>query len=378
VSDFRSAHIQGKFLAKKGLWISEFRIESGLNCGGHAFATDGNLLGPVLNEFHSKKTELLNELASICKKALLEKGYTESLLLPTSRITVQGGIGTNNENKFLLEHYHIDSTGWGSPFLLVPEVTNVDQTTLDALATAKKEDYFLSNASPLGIPFNNFRKSSSELQRKERIAKGRAGSPCYKKFLAFNTEFTEKPICTASRQYQDLKIKQLETKNLKGEEYEIALEQITDKDCLCEGLSAGALLKNEAGDKLRLTAVAICPGPNLAYFSGIFSLREMVDHIYGRTNLRNNVARPHMFINELQMNVDYLENESKKKKEDASGKYEKYLVEFKNNLLKGIEYYKSLLPDMKCETESFRQQMSNMFDHIRMGLERICTSPEVV
>ena len=35
VSDFRSTIIQGKFLAKKGLWVSEYRIESGLNCGGH-------------------------------------------------------------------------------------------------------------------------------------------------------------------------------------------------------------------------------------------------------------------------------------------------------------------------------------------------------
>ena len=44
VSDFRSALIQGKYLAKKGLWVSEFRVESGLNCGGHAFATDGYLI----------------------------------------------------------------------------------------------------------------------------------------------------------------------------------------------------------------------------------------------------------------------------------------------------------------------------------------------
>ena len=48
VSDFRSALIQGKILAKKGIWVSEFRIESGLNCGGHAFATDGYLMGPIL------------------------------------------------------------------------------------------------------------------------------------------------------------------------------------------------------------------------------------------------------------------------------------------------------------------------------------------
>jgi hypothetical protein len=45
VSDYRSALIQGKFFAKKGLWVSEYRIESGLNCGGHAFATEGILTG---------------------------------------------------------------------------------------------------------------------------------------------------------------------------------------------------------------------------------------------------------------------------------------------------------------------------------------------
>ncbi len=39
VSDYRSALIQGKFLAKKGLWVSEYRIESGLNM----VATNENL-----------------------------------------------------------------------------------------------------------------------------------------------------------------------------------------------------------------------------------------------------------------------------------------------------------------------------------------------
>ena len=80
---------------------------------------------------------------------------------------------------------------------------------LEALANANPEDYYLSHASPLGIPFNNFRKSTSEAQRKSRISKNRPGSPCYKKFLAFDTEFTEVPICTASREYQNLKIRQV-------------------------------------------------------------------------------------------------------------------------------------------------------------------------
>ena len=44
VSDFRSARIQGQYLARKGLERAEFRIESGLNCGGHAFPSAGHPL----------------------------------------------------------------------------------------------------------------------------------------------------------------------------------------------------------------------------------------------------------------------------------------------------------------------------------------------
>jgi hypothetical protein len=59
VSDFRSAFIQAIFLAKKGIWILEFRIESCLNCGRPAFATEGFLLGPILEEFKEKKSEMI-------------------------------------------------------------------------------------------------------------------------------------------------------------------------------------------------------------------------------------------------------------------------------------------------------------------------------
>src|SRR5690606_21325077 len=74
VSDYRSALIQGKYLAKKGIWVSEFRIESGLNCGGHAFATQGILMGPILEEFRNKKEELSNELFSLYNPALKARG----------------------------------------------------------------------------------------------------------------------------------------------------------------------------------------------------------------------------------------------------------------------------------------------------------------
>ena len=74
VSDYRSALIQGRFLAKKGIWVSEYRVESGLNCGGHAFATDGFLMGPVLEEFKNNKEQLIEAVHDIYVKALAEKG----------------------------------------------------------------------------------------------------------------------------------------------------------------------------------------------------------------------------------------------------------------------------------------------------------------
>jgi hypothetical protein len=119
VSDFRSAFIQAKFLAKKGLWVSEFRIESGLNCGGHAFATEGFLLGPILEEFKTRRSEMRSELAVIYESSLRAKGYPQVVPQP-QRVTVQGGIGDAFENEFLMKHYGLDGTGWGSPFLLVP------------------------------------------------------------------------------------------------------------------------------------------------------------------------------------------------------------------------------------------------------------------
>ncbi len=368
VSDFRSAIIQGKFLAKKGVWISEFRIESGLNCGGHAFPTDGYLLGPILEEFKNKKEELKIELLGMVNKTLEEKNLA---MLPSSmefRLTVQGGIGTAKEDLFLREYYNVDGTGWGSPFLLVPEATNVDEITLQQLAHAKKEDYFLSYASPLGIPFNNFRKSSSEEQRVLRIEKNRPGSPCYKKFLAFNTEFTEKAICTSSRQYQNLKLKQLATLNLPKEQYEAKFEEITTKDCLCDGLSSTVLLKNHLPVPHNLDAVAICPGPNLAYFSKTFSLEEMIDHIYGRINALNSLYRSNMFINELKMYIDYLKNEVEKNLNSLTEKQTKYFSSFKSNLLQGIEYYKELIPKMAHEAEDFKNRMGEEIETMKFNL----------
>src|SRR3989338_5618133 len=191
VSDYRSSIIQGKFFAKKGLWISEYRIESGLNCGGHVFPTEGFLMGPIMEEFKTKKAELVDNLHKICNEALKLKNKICMPKPPELRITAQGGIGTYNENKFLLEHYQLDSTGWATPFLLIPEATNVDETTLKKLSAAKEKDLYVSDVSPLGVPFNNLRNSQSDCERDNRVEKGRPGSACPKGFLVSNKEFTK-------------------------------------------------------------------------------------------------------------------------------------------------------------------------------------------
>lgn len=347
VSDLRSAKVQGKILAKKGVWVSEYRIESGLNCGGHAFATDGILLGSILEEFKNERVAMGEEIATMCNKALLESGQREFTVLPSVRVTVQGGIGTVYEDHFLRTYYEMDGTGWGSPFLLVPEATNVEDRTLEQLTKAKPDDYFLSWASPLGIPFNNFRPSTSEAQRKMRIEKNRPGSPCYKDFLSTDTEFTDTPICTASRQYQNLKIKQLDSMGYGKERHARELERITAKDCLCEGLGASALLKEGLTPAHKMEAVAICPGPNTAYFSQVVPLSTMVDHIYGRLSLLNDNLRSHMFVNELVLYVKYLQREIDQVKEDITEKQHKFFEKFRANLLIGIQYYEDLVPKLR-------------------------------
>jgi hypothetical protein len=378
VSDYRSALIQGKFLAKRGLWVSEYRIESGLNCGGHAFATDGLLAGPILQEFKERREEMSDELYLLYVTALEGKNHAPIPHRPATRITYQGGIGTAQEHQFLLHHYDLDSIGWGSPFLLVPEATNVDDETLRQLSTAQKEDYYLSHASPLGIPFNNFRKSSSEAQRKMRIEKGRPGSPCYKKFLAFNTEFTTEPICTASREYLHLKIKQLKEDNLPDTEFQAQLDAIEEKDCLCEGLGAAALLKNHLTPPHKLSAVSICPGPNLAFFSGIFTLEELVAHIYGKINILNSMRRPNLLVNELVLYVDYLKKEIQHKQQAISAKQSKYFNSFRENLLRGVDYYKLLLPEMKQFTQSHLEHFENDLHNLETEISALIFAEPVM
>ena len=371
VSDFRSALIQGKFLAQKGIWVSEYRIESGLNCGGHAFATDGYLMGPILEEFKNRREELIEQNTQLVKKALLKFRNYELKTPLEVKFTAQGGLGTSEEHEFLLNYYQLDSVGWGSPFLLVPEATVVDDETRDLLVKAREKDLYLSGISPLGVPFNSLRTNTKDKAKHELIKLGRPGSSCPKKFLVSNTEFTEKPICTASRQYQKIKIEELKLKNLPEDEFNKEFHKITDKACLCLGLASAALVANNLEPESKEEGVSVCPGPNIAYFSNTYTLKEMVDHIYGRINILLRKDRPNLFIKELKLYVDYLNNKISEAAKPVSEKDLNYFVKFTTNLEEGIKYYKSLFNGVKNAFNGIKEQIYSELEKLELEIKKI-------
>ena len=371
VSDYRSAFIQGKFLAKKGLWVSEYRIESGLNCGGHAFATDGFLMGPILEEFKTNREELIKITNDIYVDALKRKGLSiggEPLELT---ITAQGGVGTYEEQNFLLDHYNVDSVGWGTPFLLVPEVTNVDQHTLNLLSEAKEEDLYLSKISPLGVPFNSLRGNTKDIEKLKNVSEGKPGSPCPKKYLQLNNEFGGKPICSASITFQNKKIGQLRDQNLSDNKFEDEYEKIIDKACLCVGLATSTLLNSDAATKVDGTGVLVCPGPNLAYFSSIVSLKEMVAHIYGRTNLIQRIDRPNMFIKELKLYLNYLREKVNEAGLSPTRNEIKFFDAFQRNISDGINYYQLLFNATQIKVVNINRDALKELDALTKEFEDI-------
>jgi hypothetical protein len=353
VSDFRSALIQGHMLAKKGLEVHEFRIESGLNCGGHAFASHGHLLPAILKEFREKRDQLKAEFVPVIQKFYESMGWEYSTAAKEEQpiLTVQGGIGTHGEDRRMREYFGMDRTGWATPFLLVPEATSVDDDTRELLRQAKEEDLYVSDASPLGVAFNNVRRSGSEVWTVQQAEAGKPGSSCPKGFLVSNTEFTTKPICTASTEYQTQKLAELESLDLSPEELEKKRGDILIKTCLCEHLGNGALITHGIAPASR-SPQAICPGPNIAWFDRFYTLREMVDHIYGRGESLVPDHRPHMFAKEVVMYVDYLGRLIEKT--GGTEREIESLREFKENLERGMELCLQIALEDPYENENLK------------------------
>ncbi|MEA3280552.1 MAG: hypothetical protein U9Q38_08140, partial [Thermodesulfobacteriota bacterium] len=302
------------------------------------------LLPSLLKEFKEKRDSLPAMFQPLVQKYYKKMNWEypesahesahESALTSRPLITVQGGIGNHGEALRLTEKYNMDLTGWASPFLLVPEATCVDDSTRELLKQAGEEELYLSDISPIGIPFNNIRNSGSEIWTNKQAAKAKPGSMCPKGFLVSNTEFTEQPICLASSEYQKKKLEEINNADFSFNEKERLCQAVVRKTCICDHLASGALIT--LGIALEKNSPqSICPGPNIAWFDRLYTLPKMVDHIYGRCPSLVSSRRPHMFANEIVMYVDYFEKLACRTVYTLSEI--KTLQEFNKNLEEGMD-----------------------------------------
>jgi hypothetical protein len=237
VSDFRSALIQGRYLAKKGLEVYEYRIESGVNCGGHAFFESKKLLLDVVREFVAKKNELFETTRGMIAKFAAANASSNAAnacsheIVPPkapARITAQGGLCSPEDIEKIMS-FGIDGVGVGTPFLLVPQATSVDKETRRLLASATPDDVYISHASPLGFPFVNLRTSTAaELCRKKvqeyfkpqseksNDPELKPGFPCRQHYLCRQMPEFDHPVCMASREYVMHRLAELDT--MEGDE----------------------------------------------------------------------------------------------------------------------------------------------------------------
>jgi hypothetical protein len=217
----------------------------------------------------------------------------------------------------------------------------------------------------LGVPFWNLRTSASEEARRQRNAEGRPGSPCPKGYAAFNTDFSEIPICIAARAYIRRKLGKLPQEGLSAEQLDAVRQSVLDKSCLCNDLAGGAALNYHLDAQ---ATPAICCGPNIVNFSRLASLEEMVGHIYGRLCLLANGERPHMFVEEIRLYVEHLRKEVSRFSIGLSRRPQSYFSTFKQNLLSGVDYYHDLARQF---IEEQRGRFLEELESIRQEIEAV-------
>ena len=71
-------------------------------------------------------------------------------------------------------------------------------------------------------------------------------------------------------------------------------------------------------------------------------LKEITSHIYGESKVNVRTDRPNLFVKELTIYLDYLNDKLAEAEGSIDAKQKKYLSLFAKNLGEGINYYKDL------------------------------------
>jgi hypothetical protein len=111
---------------------------------------------------------------------------------------------------------------------------------------------------------------------------------------------------------------------------------------------------------------AVCCGVNITSFDRVSSLKDMVDHIYGRASIIRSYDRPHMFVTELSLYYTFLVKQIDKRDLGLVSYPKNYFADFCKNLLEGIAYYREKSEDLFAEClesslaalEMFEQRLS--------------------
>jgi hypothetical protein len=119
---------------------------------------------------------------------------------------------------------------------------------------------------------------------------------------------------------------------------------------------------------LLVPKLCFCPGPNIAYFDKVVTLKTMTDHIYGRLSIVNEATRPNLFVKELQLYVDYLKNMIAETPKPYTEKQMKYYQLFQQNLDEGITYYKQLYSDFEVKVAVLKNDVLEELNQIRTEL----------
>ena len=77
-------------------------------------------MGPILEEFKNKRTELVETVHKIFIEGLKNKNKNIPNLPLPQLITAQGGVGTSTEHEFLMKHYNLRFHWLGNSFSFSP------------------------------------------------------------------------------------------------------------------------------------------------------------------------------------------------------------------------------------------------------------------